>query len=95
MMEQVAISVLLLLCVVCYGMAMCCGKLSQWDAAEEAFSKSLRIYTAMFPFGHEMIFDSEAISVEMLCMIILLLSSSRKTTQALAAEIWTLVAGDF
>ena len=59
-----AIGVLLLLCVVCYGMALCYTQLSQLDVAEEAFSQSLEIYTAVFPCGHDRISASETTSVE-------------------------------
>ena len=44
---------LLLLCVVCDNMGMCYMELSQLDAAEEAFTQSLKIKTAIFPPGHE------------------------------------------
>ena len=53
---------LLLLCVVCYNIALCYIKLAQVDAAEEALSQSLKVYTDLFPQGHVMISTSETTS---------------------------------
>lgn len=44
---------------VCHNMGMCYAKLSNLNAAEEAFSESLRIKTSIFPRGHRRIFDTE------------------------------------
>ena len=49
----------LLLCVVCINVGMCYSELSQFDAAELAFSQSLRILTAKYPQGHDQISLSE------------------------------------
>ena len=55
---------ILSLCVVCYGMALCYTQVTQLDVAEEAFSQSLEIYTAVFRCGHDRISTSETTSVE-------------------------------
>ena len=47
------------LCTVCFNMGACHMKLSQLDAAEEAFSQSLSIKSAIFPYGHNEISRSE------------------------------------
>ena len=54
-----AVTVSLLLCVVCGYMGMCYLQLSQFDAAELEFSQSLRIWTANYPPGHDNISLSE------------------------------------
>ena len=44
-------------------MGMCYVELSQLDAAEEAFSQTLRIETAIFPPGNDNISTSETIEI--------------------------------
>ena len=50
---------LLFLCTVCDNMGVCHMNLSQLDAAEEAFTLSLSIKSAIFPHGHNQISLSE------------------------------------
>ena len=54
---------MLFFCVVCYNMGMCYVELSRLDAAEEAFSQSLAIKTAIFPPGNDSISTSETIEI--------------------------------
>ena len=54
---------MLFFCVVCYNMGACYFKLSQLDAAEEAFSQSLAIKTVIFPPGNDSISISETIEI--------------------------------
>ena len=63
MMERVSVVVMLFLCVVCDNMGVCYFKLSQLDAAEEAFSQSLAIKTVIFPPGNDSISISETIVI--------------------------------
>ena len=49
---------MLFFCEVYHNMGMCHGKLSQLDAAEEAFSQSLAIATEIFPQGDDSISNS-------------------------------------
>ena len=54
---------MLFFCEVCHNMGMCYVKLSQLDAAEEAFSQSLAIWTKIFPQGDDSISNSETIEI--------------------------------
>ena len=62
-MECVSVAVMLFFCVECYNMGACYFKLSQLNAAEEAFSQTLRIETAIFPPGNDSISISETIEI--------------------------------
>ena len=57
--ERVDVTVFLLFFLVCLDMGLCYMKLLQFDAAEEAFSQSLKILTTIFPQGNDDISTSE------------------------------------